>query len=120
MVKKVNIADKLNQFDDHWNPRIIGELNGQHIKVAKLKGEFFMHNHKEEDEMFLIIKGQLKMLLEDQAITLGPGEFVIIPKGVDHNPIAEEEVELMLFEPKTTVNTGNIQNERTQQDLDTL
>lgn len=106
-IKKVNILDKFSQFTDHWNPRIAGELNGQHVKLAKLKGEFIWHSHENEDEMFLVIEGQLKMELRDQVLLINPGEFVIIPKGVEHKPVAEEEVKVLLFEPASTVNTGN-------------
>ena len=116
-MEKVNITEKLSQFTDHWNPRIIGELNGQQIKAAKLKGEFFFHHHEHEDELFLVIKGTLKMEFRDKTILIHPGEFLIVPRGVDHKPIAEEEVELLLFEPASTLNTGNIQNERTKKDL---
>lgn len=116
-MEKVNIAEKLSQFTDHWNPRIIGELNGQQIKAAKLKGEFFFHHHEHEDELFLVIKGTLKMEFRDKTILIHPGEFLIVPRGLDHKPIAEEEVELLLFEPASTLNTGNIQNERTKKNL---
>lgn len=116
-MEKVNITEKLSQFADHWNPRIIGELNGQQVKAAKLKGEFFFHHHEHEDELFLVIKGTLKMEFRDKTILIHPGEFLIVPRGVDHKPIAEEEVELLLFEPASTLNTGNIENERTKKNL---
>lgn len=116
-MEKVNITEKLSQFADHWNPRIIGELNGQQVKAAKLKGEFFFHHHEYEDELFLVIKGILKMEFRDKTILIHPGEFLIVPRGVEHKPIAEEEVELLLFEPASTLNTGNIENERTKKDL---
>ncbi len=110
---KVNIEDKFSQFDEHWQPKIVGELNGQYVKLAKLKGEFVWHQHETEDEMFMVIKGQLLIKLRDRDVILNPGEFFIIPRGVEHIPIAEDEVEVMLFEPKSVVNTGDIQDERT-------
>lgn len=118
---KVNIAEKLAQFNDFWNPRIVGELNGQHVKLAKIKGEFVWHHHEEEDEMFLVIKGQLRMELPEKNILVNQGEFIIIPHGVMHRPVAElEEVHILLFEPTTTLNTGNVENDLTKHDLQTL
>ncbi|MGB1243615.1 MAG: cupin domain-containing protein [Chitinophagales bacterium] len=105
-MQKVNIQDKLALFSDHWNPRIVGELNGQHVKLAKLKGEFVWHKHDEEDEMFYILKGELQMQFRDRTEVLKEGEFLIVPRGVEHRPVAEEEVSIMLFEPVGTVNTG--------------
>jgi mannose-6-phosphate isomerase-like protein (cupin superfamily) len=119
-MEKVNIAEKLSRFSDHWNPRIIGELNGQQVKAAKLKGEFFFHQHEQEDEMFLIVKGTLKMEFKDRTEILKPGEFIIVPRGVEHKPVADEEVELLLFEPASTLNTGNIENERTKKHLEKI
>lgn len=119
-MEKVSIAQKLSQFSDHWNPRIIGELNGQQVKAAKLKGEFFFHHHEQEDEMFLIVKGTLKMEFRDRIEIISPGEFIIVPRGVEHKPVADEEVELLLFEPASTLNTGNIENERTRATLERL
>jgi len=110
---KVNLEDKFSQFDEHWQPKIVGELNGQYVKLAKLKGEFVWHQHETEDEMFMVIKGQLLIKLRDRDVTLNPGEFFIIPRGVEHIPIAEEEVQVMLFEPKSVINTGDVQDERT-------
>lgn len=109
----INIAQKLNLFNEHWSPRIVGELNDSHIKLAKLHGEFVWHQHENEDEMFLIVKGKLLIKLREQDLWLNEGEFVIIPKGVEHCPVAEEEVHVMLLEPKSTLNTGDQQNERT-------
>lgn len=106
-IQVINTAQKLAQFQDYWHPRIAGELNGQHIKLVKLKGEFVWHFHELEDEMFWVIEGVLQIELRDKTLTLQPGEFVIIPRGTEHKPIAEEEVHLMLFEPVSTVNTGN-------------
>lgn len=119
-MEKVNINEKLAQIHDHWNPRIVGELNGQHVKAVKLKGEFIWHHHDHEDELFLVTKGSLKMELRDKTIVINAGEFLIVPHGVEHRPVAEEEVELLLFEPASTVNTGNIQNERTRNVLEKL
>ena len=110
---KVNIEEKLSQFNDYWQPKIIGKLNGQYVKLAKLKGEFVWHQHEKEDEMFMVIKGRLLIKLRDHDVILNPGEFFIIPRGVEHIPIADEEVQVMLFEPKSVINTGNIQDERT-------
>ena len=109
----INIAQKFNLFNAHWSPRIVGELNDSHIKLAKLHGEFVWHQHENEDEMFLIVKGKLLIKLRDRDLWLNEGEFVIIPKGVEHCPVAEEEVHVMLLEPKSTLNTGDQQNERT-------
>lgn len=119
-IKKVNLEKTFSSFNDHWNPRIIGELNGQQVKAAKLKGEFVFHHHDDEDEMFMVITGELKMALENEIIDIKPGEFIIIPKGVSHKPIADEEVELLLFEPASTLNTGNISNEFTKTNLEKL
>ena len=116
----VNVSEKLNLFNDHWNPRIVAELNGQHVKLAKLKGTFDMHLHENEDEMFLVIKGTLKMNLETETKVICEGEFIVIPKGTLHQPIAEEEVEVMLFEPKTTLNTGNVKSDKTKTHLDRI
>ena len=110
---RVNLAEKLAQFDEHWSPRIVGELNGQQVKLAKLLGDFVWHPHDNEDELFLVLKGNLVIELRDGALQLGPGEFGIIPKGVEHRPVAEQEVHVMLFEPASTLNTGEIRNERT-------
>ena len=104
---KVNVAEKLSRFDDHWNPRVIAELNGQQVKVVKLAGEFVWHQHDHEDELFLVVKGLLRMELRDRVVELGPGELIVIPRGVEHRPVAEAEVEVLLFEPATTLNTGD-------------
>jgi mannose-6-phosphate isomerase-like protein (cupin superfamily) len=120
MVKKINIDQKLSLFNDHWNPRIIGELNKQHVKLAKIKGEFIWHKHDHEDEMFLVLKGTLKIEFRDRTETICENEIIIVPKGVEHKPIAEEEVSIMLFEPATTINTGDLDNERTRKNLESL
>ncbi len=109
----VNVAEKLSQFSDHWSPRIVGELNGQHVKLAKLQGEFVWHHHENEDELFYVIKGRLRMRLRDREVMIEEGEFFIVPKGVEHQPVADEEVHVLLFEPASTLNTGNVRNERT-------
>lgn len=113
---KVNLAQKFSLFQDHWKPRIAGELNGQYIKLVKVKGEFVWHRHENEDELFLVVKGKLLIKLRDQDIQLEPGELVIIPRGVEHLPVAEEEAHVLLLEPKSTLNTGDVQNERTVMD----
>ncbi|MEM9545829.1 MAG: cupin domain-containing protein [Bacteroidota bacterium] len=109
----INVKEKFGLFQDHWSPRIIGQLNGQDVKIAKVKGEFVWHNHKDEDELFYIIKGTLKIEFEDGMRTLKEGDMLIIPKGVEQKPIAEEEVWIMLFEPQAIKHTGNVQHEMT-------
>ncbi|APG59923.1 cupin domain-containing protein [Christiangramia salexigens] len=117
-MEKVNIEEKLTKFSDHWHPRIVGELNGQQVKLAKLKGEFIWHEHADEDELFLVVKGQLKIELRDKTIILNEGEFFIVPKGVEHKPVAEEEVHVMLFEPASTAHSGKERHELTKDKLD--
>lgn len=116
--EKISLSEKQTLIHEHWSPKIIGALNGQHVKLAKLKGEFVWHQHEEEDELFYVIKGQLKILFRDHEVALGPGELVIVPKGVEHKPVAEEEVEVMLFEPATTINTGDAPGTLTKEQLD--
>jgi mannose-6-phosphate isomerase-like protein (cupin superfamily) len=113
----VNIAEKLSAIPDYWNPRIAGELNGQQVKLVKLKGEFVWHHHEHEDELFLVVKGELLMRLRDRDVTLREGEFFIVPKGVEHLPVAHEECHVVLLEPAGTLNTGNVRNERTRDQL---
>jgi mannose-6-phosphate isomerase-like protein (cupin superfamily) len=121
MIEPINIDHKLSLFHDHWCPKIIAELNGQHVKLAKLKGEFVWHSHENEDEMFLVISGSLKIEFRDRVETLNPGELIVIPKGVEHRPVAESEVSVMLFEPKSTINTGDAQTSNlTRNKLDKL
>jgi mannose-6-phosphate isomerase-like protein (cupin superfamily) len=117
-MEKVNITEKFRLFEDLWSPKIIGELNGQYVKVVKIKGEFVWHHHDLEDELFWIIKGRMRMLLKDREVVLEPGEFFIVPRGVEHKPVADEEVHLLLFEPKSTLNTGDQKNERTVEELE--
>ncbi len=120
-IKKINIKEKLSLFSDYWNPRIVGELNGQHIKLAKISGEFVWHKHDNEDEMFLVISGSFDMELRDEIIALSVGDFIIIPKGVEHKPVAHKLAEIMLFEPANTVNTGeNNPSDLTRKTLDKI
>ncbi len=119
-MEKVNLQQKLSSFHDHWSPKIIGALIGQHVKLPKLQGEFVWHKHEEEDELFLVIKGMLTIKLETHDVTLNEGEFFIVPRGVMHKPVAEEEVHVLLFEPATTINTGNVPSERTVENLDVI
>lgn len=119
-MKKINIKEKLSLFNDHWNPRIVAELNGQHVKLAKLKGEFIWHKHDQEDEMFYVLKGQLKIEFRDRSVIINENEFIVVPKGVEHKPIAKNEVCLMLFEPISTLNTGDITGELTRKNLELL
>ncbi len=119
-MQKVNIAEKLSQFSDYCNPRIIGELNGQQVKAVKLKGEFVWHSHEHEDELFLVIKGCFNMELRDKIVQINEGEFFIVPRGIEHKPVAAEEVHLLLFEPATTLNTGDVQNELTRNILEKI
>lgn len=117
---KVNLASKFAQFAEHWSPKIVGELNGQLVKLAKLQGEFVWHSHENEDELFLVVKGQLTIRLRDRDIHLDEGEFFVVPRGVEHLPIAEEECHVLLFEPASTVNTGELDHERTVRNLEHL
>jgi len=119
-MKKVNIEEKLDTFSDHWNPRIIGELNGQYVKAVKLKGEFVWHHHDNEDELFLVIKATLKMEFRDRIEEVNEGEFIIVSRGVEHKPVANEEVHILLFEPASTLNTGNVENEKTRKTLERI
>lgn len=113
MVQKVNLAHAFSTFDERWSPRIAGEINDMYVKLAKLEGEFMWHQHVDEDELFLVIEGHLTIRLRDQNIDLDPGEFVVIPRGTDHLPVATAEAHVVLIEQNTTVNTGNLINERT-------
>ncbi len=117
---KINLSEKFALFADYWNPRIVGELNGQQVKLAKFEGEFIWHKHDEEDELFLVIKGSFKMEFRDSTVELAEGEFLIVPKGVEHKPVAEREVWVLLFEPAATLNTGNVLNERTKASLENI
>lgn len=119
-ITKVNLQEKLEGFTDYWSPKIIGELNDQMVKVAKFKGEFVNHRHEREDELFMVIKGTLYIALAQKTLELHAGEFVIIPRGVEHKPYAPEEVSVLLFEPSSTLNTGNVRNDSTQSRLDRI
>ena len=119
-MEKVNLTEKFSKFSDYWSPKIAGEINDSYVKLVKLKGEFVWHHHEQEDELFLVVKGKLLIKLRDRDILLEEGEFVIIPRGVEHLPIAEEEAHVILLEPKSTLNTGNVQDERTVADPDRI
>ena len=116
-MEKINISKKLSLFNDYFNPRIAGELNGQLVKLVKFKGEFVWHHHENEDELFYVVRGSFDMHLRDKIISINEGEFLIVPRMVEHKPVAKEEVEIMLFEPAATLNTGNIENELTKKEL---
>lgn len=119
-MEKVKLADALARIERHWTPLIVGELNGQQVKLARLSGEFLWHHHEEEDELFLVLSGRLRMELRDSVVVLDPGEMLVVPRGVEHRPVAEGEVHLLLFEPAGTLNTGNQRNERTVEEPDRL
>jgi len=119
-VAKVNLAEKFSRFSDHWSPKIVGELNDSYVKAVKLQGEFLWHHHENEDELFLVVRGRLTMRLRDRTVEVNAGEFIIIPRGVEHLPVAEEETHVILLEPKSTLNTGNVRNERTVAELERL
>jgi mannose-6-phosphate isomerase-like protein (cupin superfamily) len=116
-METINLQEKFSLFSDYWNPRIIGEVNECHVKAVKLKGEFIWHHHEHEDELFLVVKGMLRMKFRDHETLAREGEFIIVPRGVEHLPVADDEVHIVLIEPKTTLNTGNIINERTAAQL---
>jgi mannose-6-phosphate isomerase-like protein (cupin superfamily) len=117
---KVNLADKFARFADQWSPKVVGELNGQMVKLVKLQGEFVWHKHDAEDELFLVVRGRLTIRLRDRDVHLNEGEFVIVPRGVEHLPVADEEVHVLLFEPASTLNTGDVRNDRTVEVLDRI
>ena len=119
-MEKVSIEQKLSLFSEHWSPKIVGELNGQYVKLAKFKGGFVWHKHDNEDEMFFVVKGSFKMEYRDKTVVLNENEFLIVPKGVEHRPVADEEVSVMLFEPATTLNTGTTEGEFTKNILDQI
>jgi mannose-6-phosphate isomerase-like protein (cupin superfamily) len=118
--EKVNVAEKMGLIGEYWSPKVLGEFNDAYVKAAKLKGEFLWHLHEAEDEMFYVVKGKLVIRLRDGDAALSEGEFIVIPRGVEHMPVAEKEVHVLLIEAKTTVNTGNIRNERTKEKLDRI
>ena len=119
-MNKVNLPEKFDLISEHWCPKIVGELNGQQVKLAKLQGAFVWHHHEQEDEAFFVMKGSFTMEFRDKTIELTEGEMLIVPKGVEHRPVAKEEVWVMLFEPATTVNTGNVMDERTKVELEKI
>ena len=119
-MEKINLEQKCSLFHEFWSPKIVGELNDSYIKLAKLKGEFDWHHHDQEDELFLVVKGQLTIKFRDREVSLGAGELIVIPKGVDHLPVAVDEVQVMLIEPKGTLNTGNVITEKTKEVLERI
>lgn len=119
-IRKVNLGEKLASFADHWSPKIVAALNGQHVRLAKLLGDFPWHHHPDEDELFLVLRGRLVLRFQDGEVTLNEGEFCVVPRGVEHQPFAAQEVHVLLFEPAATRNTGNLRNERTIERLETL
>jgi len=119
-LRKVNLAEKLTHVHEHWSPRLVGELNGQHVRIAKVKGEFVWHHHDDEDELFLVLHGRLVLELRDGRVELGEGEMCIVPRGVEHRPVAEDEAHLLLFEPATTRNTGNVTSDLTVERVEPL
>lgn len=116
----INIQEKFSLFSEFWSPKIVGELNGQYVKLVKLKGEFVWHKHDHEDEMFLVIKGVLKIEFRDRTETIHENEFIVVPKGIEHKPVADEEVWVMLFEPKETLNTGDVTSTFTKENLESI
>jgi mannose-6-phosphate isomerase-like protein (cupin superfamily) len=119
-VDKVNLSQKFSRIDEYWKPYIAAELNGQLVKLDKLKGEFVWHQHENEDEMFLVFKGRFRMEFRDKTVRINEGEFIVVPRGVEHKPVAEEECWIVLFEPASTLNTGNVENEFTQRELEKI
>jgi mannose-6-phosphate isomerase-like protein (cupin superfamily) len=119
-LNKVNVSEKLSLFNEHWSPKIVGELNGQLVKLVKFSGEFVWHHHDNEDEMFLVVDGRFRMEFRDREVWLEEGEFIVVPRGVEHRPVAEEEASVMLFEPASTLNTGNVTGEMTVAELDRI
>ncbi|HSG40604.1 MAG TPA: cupin domain-containing protein [Thermoanaerobaculia bacterium] len=119
-MEKVNLRQKLDSFSEHWSPKVVAELNGQHVKLAKFQGEFVWHHHEHEDELFLVLKGRFRMDFRDRQVWLEEGEFLVVPRGVEHRPVAEEEVQILLFEPASTLNTGNVEDERTVHELERI
>jgi mannose-6-phosphate isomerase-like protein (cupin superfamily) len=120
MSDKVTLSEKFSQVDKYWTPAIVGELNGQYVKVVKFKGPFVWHHHDKEDELFLVHRGRFRMEFRDRVVDLAAGDFLIVPHGIEHRPVADEEVEVVLFEPAQTLNTGNVRNERTLETLERL
>lgn len=119
-MEKVSLRQKLSLFSDHWNPHVVGECNGQHVKVVKFQGEFVWHDHKHEDELFLVLKGSFRMEFRDRTVELREGEFLIVPRGVEHRPVADEEVEVLLFEPAQIRHTGEVVSELTRSEFERI
>ena len=119
-METINLKEKFSRFSDYTNPRVIGEINDMQVKAVKLKGEFIWHHHEQEDELFLVVKGTLRMRFRDREVPIREGEFLIVPRGVEHLPVAEGEVHVVLLEPKSTLNTGNVKNERTIEELERI
>jgi mannose-6-phosphate isomerase-like protein (cupin superfamily) len=119
-MNKINLAEKFTLFDDYWSPKIVGEINDSFVKLAKFKGEFMWHSHANEDELFLVVKGRLQIRFRESEVQLDAGEFTIVPRGVEHLPLADDEAHVLLLEPKSTLNTGNVRNERTVNDLERI
>jgi mannose-6-phosphate isomerase-like protein (cupin superfamily) len=119
-MNKINVAEKFSRINEMWSPKILGEVNDSYIKAVKFIGEFVWHHHENEDEMFMVISGQLRMKFRDREEIVGPGEFIVVPRGVEHLPVSDQETQVLLFEPKSTLNTGNVRNERTLAELEKL
>ncbi len=119
-METINLAEKFSRVSEYWSPKIVGELNDSYVKVVKFKGEFLWHHHEHEDELFLVVKGALRMRFRDREVRAAEGEFIIVPRGVEHLPVADEEVHVVLLEPKSTLNTGNVRNERTLEHLERI
>ncbi len=119
-MEKVNLQEKFSKLRDYWSPKIVGEVNDSYVKLVKIKDEFIWHHHENEDELFFVAEGRLRMRFRDHEVVVGPGEFLIVPRGVDHLPMSEVETHILLFEPKTTLNTGNVRNERTVAELERI
>ena len=120
MLEKIDLAEKFARIDDRWHPRVAAELNGQQVKLVKFQGPFVWHHHEHEDELFLVVRGRFRMELRDGSVDVGPGEMIVVPRGLEHRPVADEEVEVLLFEPATTLNTGNVRDERTLDELERI
>jgi len=119
-MEKVNLAEKFSRFSEHWSPKIVGELNGQQVKLVKFQGPFLWHHHEHEDELFLVVKGRFRMEFRDRHLWLEEGEFLVVPRGIEHRPVADEEAQVLLFEPASTLNTGNVQSEQTLKRLERI
>jgi mannose-6-phosphate isomerase-like protein (cupin superfamily) len=119
-MERIRLTDKLDHIREYWEPKIVAELNGQHVKLAKIAGEFIWHSHEQEDELFLVLRGRMTMEFRDRKVALEPGDVLVVPRGVEHRPVAEEETHILMFEPAGTLNTGNVRDERTRERLERL